>query len=77
VCARGDTVVVQLAKGPVDVDRCLAPLIVALNQAGLATRACCCGHGDVLGSVALWDGREIILAPCWETARAIERNFFP
>lgn len=27
------------------VDRCLAPFVQALNDAGLLTGGCCCGHG--------------------------------
>ena len=29
----------------VGVDRCLAPFVQALNDAGLLTGGCCCGHG--------------------------------
>lgn len=28
------------------IDRCLAPYVQALNDAGLFTGGCCCGHGQ-------------------------------
>ena len=39
------------------VDRCIAPIVAALNQAGIHTRACCCGHGKHEGIISLHDGR--------------------
>lgn len=44
------------------VDRCIAPIVRALNNAGIYTANCCCGHGDVLGSIILHDGRVLHLA---------------
>ena len=35
----------QDALGHKPVDRCLAPFVQALNDAGLLTGGCCCGHG--------------------------------
>lgn len=43
------------------VDACIAPLVNALNQAGIETRGCCCGHGWADGSILLQDGRELIV----------------
>lgn len=57
------------------IDECIKPLIKALNDCGLETIASCCGHGDTNGIIALKDGREIIIAPDFETARRIERDF--
>lgn len=57
------------------VDQCLAPLITALNQAGLKTAACCCGHGRCFGSVMLKDGRELLIIPDRETAQTITTQF--
>jgi hypothetical protein len=42
-------------------DPCIADLIAALNHAGLATVASCCGHGVVDGRISLADGRELLL----------------
>lgn len=43
------------------VDQCIAPIVKALNDAGIYTVAACCGHGKGEGSVLLRDGRELII----------------
>ncbi len=35
----------------VKVDKCIAPLIQMLNDYGVRTLGCCCGHYETLGSV--------------------------
>ena len=71
MCQHGDTVLVLVpipaalahdgrarwSRKP--VDRCLAPLVQALNTAGRLTAASCCGHGNGPGSVILQDGRTL------------------
>lgn len=54
-------------------DPCIAPLVRALNVAGIATKASCCGHGLRGGNIALADGRELIIAGTFDEAREIER----
>lgn len=41
------------------IDRCLAPAIKALNEAGFVTAGCCCGHGREPASIIFADGSEI------------------
>lgn len=60
-----------VVKDGVWCDPCLEPLIRALNDGGLQTVASCCGHGRRLGIVALADGRELVIAPDYETARVL------
>lgn len=55
------------------IDACIAPLVKVLNDVGIGTRSSCCGHGRQLGSVALADGRELIIAPDSSTARRIDQ----
>ena len=43
----------------VGVDACIAPLVKALNDAGIRTRTSCCGHGRTLGRIQLVDGRTL------------------
>lgn len=43
------------------VDRCLAPIVQALNNAGIYTANCCCGHGRGDGVIVLHDGRELVI----------------
>lgn len=43
------------------VDRCIAPIVKALNDAGIYTAGSCCGHGKTDGSILLQDGRELVV----------------
>lgn len=43
------------------VDRCIAPIVEALLDAGVMTVGSCCGHGKNAGSIALDDGRELLV----------------
>jgi hypothetical protein len=67
MCNHGDTVNGR--------DRCIEPLIAALNAAGIATVASCCGHGHRPGVISLADGRELIVAQDYNTARQVEASF--
>lgn len=42
-------------------DPCIAPIVTALNSAGIRTSASCCGHGRLAPSIALADGRWVLL----------------
>ena len=57
-----------------ELDSCIAPIVDALGQAGIGTVASCCGHGTALGTIALSDGRELIIAPDYATARAMMKG---
>jgi hypothetical protein len=37
------------------VDACIAPLVQAMNDRGVHTLGCCCGHGEVVGSIVFQD----------------------
>jgi len=71
MCKHGDTVKVEVHHVgeircvEVDVDRCLAPIVKALNQAGppVPTEGCCCGHGKTTGHITLSDGRILGIFP--------------
>lgn len=43
------------------VDACIAPIVDALNAAGIYTANSCCGHGKSPGRIALHDGRELVI----------------
>ena len=69
-----DVEMVPIASGiPRGVDACIAPLIRALNEAGIETIASCCGHGRRPGNICLRDGRELVILPDWETGRRVDR----
>lgn len=59
----------QARQKVVGIDSCIAPIVKALNDAGVTTVACCCGHGKAPGSIILADGREILIAANWDDAR--------
>lgn len=39
------------------IDSCIAPIVNALQLAGIDMRASCCGHGKTNGRIDLQDGR--------------------
>lgn len=43
------------------IDACIAPLVKALQSAGIYTRGCCCGHGSLVGDITLQDGRVLLI----------------
>lgn len=53
------------------IDSCIAPIVKALNDGGVPTIACCCGHGKLPGSIVLADGRELIVAADFDEARRV------
>lgn len=71
--ANGQAVaILELGGRPTEVDAEIAPLVQALNDAGLETVASCSGHGKRPGNIALRDGRELIIARSFEEARRID-----
>jgi hypothetical protein len=69
MCEWGDTVRVRV-RIPADlscsgrahwkraqIDRCIAPLVKALQEGGIDMRGSCCGHGRGEGYIGLQDGR--------------------
>ena len=43
------------------IDRCIAPIVKALNDSGIYTSNSCCGHGRGDGVISLHDGRTLII----------------
>ena len=43
------------------IDACLAPIVEALQKAGIDMRGSCCGHGRGEGDIHLQDGRALII----------------
>jgi hypothetical protein len=46
-----------------EIDSCLFDIVHALNEAGVYTAGCCCGHGKELGDIFLHDGRRLPVIP--------------
>lgn len=67
MCKRGDMVSVPQSDLPayagnddmVLIDRCITPMVLALNRAGIVTISSCCGHGEGPGEIMLADGRKL------------------
>lgn len=43
------------------IDKCIAPLVWALQRGGIDMRASCCGHGKGAGVIYLQDGRVLVI----------------
>lgn len=62
MCVRGTTTLVALKTGDVvEVDACIAPLVMVLNDGGIPTVGSCCGHEEVTGHIQLADGRLLLV----------------
>lgn len=57
---------------PIWCDPCIAPVVKALNDAGLRTIASCCGHGRRPGNIVLEDGRELFIARDFNAGRQMD-----
>lgn len=55
------------------IDACIAPLVKALNDAGIYTASSCCGHGQYEGSIILHDGRTLVIKNTEEYLESIEK----
>lgn len=43
------------------IDSCIAPIVDALNNGGIPTEECCCGHGKEPGYIGLMDDRVLVI----------------
>jgi hypothetical protein len=75
MCKHGMVAEVNLGGVVVGVDACIALLVQAINAAGIKTVASCCGHGHRPGTIALADGRELVIARDFAEAREIDGLF--
>ena len=73
MCKEGDTILVNV-KVPADlshtgkvlwkkakIDRCIAPIVKALQEGGIDMRGSCCEHGEIPGAIHLQDGRLLLI----------------
>lgn len=69
MCKWGNSVLIKLAypmhnskRTEIGVDSCIASLMQELNNHGVHTLGCCCGHGKAEGSITIvQDGKKIEL----------------
>lgn len=43
------------------IDKCIAPIVEALQKGGIYIKVSCCGHGRPLGDIYLQDGRILLI----------------
>ncbi len=73
MCEYGDTIPVKV-RVPADlsctgkrrwkrfqIDRCIAPIVKALQKGGIDMRHSCCAHGKGPGDIRLQDGRTLVI----------------
>ena len=82
MCRHGDTVTLRLRTMAQvshhgedywrdwSIDRCIAPIVKALQDAGIDMLGSCCGHGKGDGSILLADGRELVIRQRQQAATA-------
>jgi len=85
MCQHGDTVILTVPIpaclshtgrrriGARAIDRCLAPIVAALNAGGVPTASSCCGYGQAEGCIWLEDGRTLILGR-WDPAEKAQQG---
>lgn len=88
MCEHGDTVPVlveipadlsctgKAKKREVQIDRCIAPIVEALEKGGVCMRGSCCGHGKAEGYIHLRDGRYLLVLTDRQQA-LLHRYAFP
>ena len=58
------------------IDKCIAPIVKALNFNGIYTTQSCCGHGKGDGRIDLLDGRTLILVPSKQSQSSVNTETF-
>jgi hypothetical protein len=43
----------------VELDECMADIVLFMNEMGIKTTSCCCGHGQYPPSIIASDGRDV------------------
>jgi hypothetical protein len=58
----------------VGIDACIAQIVKALQEGGVAMRGSCCGHGRQQGHIDLQDGRGLLILSRAENAEHLRRG---
>lgn len=59
------------------IDRCIAPLVQALQRGGIDMRSSCCGHGTYVGRIDLQDGRCLVILNEEQTEHLVTYDELP
>lgn len=86
MCNWGDTVPVIVTVPPdlsstgksklkrAQIDRCIAPVVDALEIAGIHMRGSCCGHRKSEGYIHFQDGRVLLILPNRQVALRLRHS---
>jgi hypothetical protein len=74
MCQHGEVEKVKIDGREIFVDKCLAPIIQALNDGGIITSISCCGHGDGDGAIMTYYKEQYrLLIVCPEGKESLDR----
>ena len=74
MCIHGDLEEMVLNHRKVNVDKCIAPYVKALNTNGVQTAMSCCGHGEIDGSImTTYKGEYRLIIICPPGMESLER----
>lgn len=63
---------------PIELDECIADIVLALNEGGVPTTSSCCGHGTAPGHISLRGDRHLLvidpLYMAWSSIEMIRSN---
>ena len=59
------------------IDKCIAPIVRALQEGGIDMDGSCCGHGRCEGGIILADGRELIILEVEDAQRYRHGGMMP
>jgi len=75
MCKRGDFVDCVVQGRKQKIDRCIAPIVNALNDAGIITVESCCGHGETEGHILAYQDGMARLFVIYEIGRVSTDKF--
>ncbi len=73
-CDYLDKAILVLNGYSVEIDSCIAPIIIALNDASLRTISSCCGHGKTDGYILMKD--MLIIISKERESKDVRRRYF-
>lgn len=76
MCKQGSWKKLKIGNKEVNIDNCIYKIVKSLNESGLETIACCCGHGKQPPRISLKTGQELMIFD-YATAQEISKRFKP
>ena len=74
MCQHGEVEKVIIGDREVPIDKCIAPIVRALNNGGILTGISCCGHGEGDGAIMIYYKEQYrLLIVCPEGKESLDR----